>query len=51
MAIAKLSAANLIPNKVAPRYKEEKKTETVKKGKKDCRAVIPSKGIVVNAEN
>lgn len=51
MVIAKLNAANLIPNKVAPRYIEEKKIETVKKGKKDRRAVIPSKSIMVNAEN
>ena len=48
MVIAKLSAANLIPNKVAPRYMTEKKIET---GRKDnCRVVIPSKGIMVRTE-
>ena len=50
MLIAKLSAAHLIPNKVKPRYIEEKKTETIKKNEKNHKIVVKSKSLTMNLE-
>ena len=48
MVIAKLSAANLIPNKVAPRYIEERNSKVLKKNERNPNTVVRSKSLVMN---
>ena len=47
MVIAKLSAANLIPNKVAPRYIEERKSKVLER---NSNRIVRSKSLIMNLE-
>ena len=50
MVITKLNTANLIPNKVAPRYIEEGKPKVMKKNKKNHSQVLTGKSLIMNTE-
>ena len=47
MVIAKLSAANLIPNKVTPRYIEERKSKVLER---NSNRIVRSKSLIMNSE-
>ena len=48
MIIAKLSVANLIPNKVAPRYIEERNSKVLEKNQKNPNTKVRSKSLIMN---
>ena len=50
MIIAKLSAANLIPNKVAPRYIEERNSKVLERNQKNPNTTVRSKSLIMNPE-
>ena len=50
MVIAKLSAANLIPNKVAPRYIEERNSKVLEISERNSNTMVRSKSLIMNPE-
>ena len=50
MIIAKLSVANLIPNKIAPRYIEEGNSKVLERNQRNPNTMVRSKSLIMNPE-